>query len=102
MHVLLVTLRIKPEDAESFISLTRENVRETIKEEGVVRFDLIQEVDRPGEFVLFEVYRRPEDHGKHRETAHYKKWSAAVEPMMLEPRARTFYRSVFPHESGWE
>ena len=102
MHVLLVSMRVKPEKAEEFIALTRENVTETLKEDGVVRFDLVRQADDPGHFLLFEVYRRAEDHARHRQTPHSKSWNAAAEPLMLEPSRRTIYESVFPRESGWE
>jgi len=102
MHVLLVHLRVKPEKAEEFIAMTRENVHETLKEQGVLRFDLLHQTDDPGHFLLFEVYRQAEDHARHRETAHYKRWNAAAEPLMMEPRTRTILHSVFPQASGWE
>jgi quinol monooxygenase YgiN len=102
MHVLLVSIRVRPERAEEFIALTRDNVRETLREEGVVRFDLVRQTDDPGHFLLFEVYRKAADHASHRETPHYKRWNAAAEPLMMEPRGRTIYESVFPQESGWE
>lgn len=102
MHVLLVSIRVKPENSEQFIQVTRENVRETLKEPGVLRFDLLRQADDPGHFVLFEVYRKAEDHAQHRETEHYKRWNAVADPMMTEARTRVIYESVFPKESGWE
>ena len=102
MHVLLVSIRVKLEQADDFIGLTRENIRETLKEEGIVRFDLVRQADDPSHFILFEVYREAVDHARHRETPHYKRWNAAAEPLMTEPRTLTVYESVFPKESGWE
>ena len=51
MHVLLVSIQVKLEQADEFIALTRENIRETLKEEGVVRFDLLRQADDPGHFI---------------------------------------------------
>jgi autoinducer 2-degrading protein len=102
MHILLVSIRVKPESSERFIRATRENVRETLKEPGVLRFDLLRRADDPENFALFEVYRQAEDYAKHRETEHYKRWNAVAQPLMIGERTRVFYESVFPKESGWE
>jgi quinol monooxygenase YgiN len=102
MHVLVVSIHVKPGKADEFAALTRVNVVETLKESGVVRFDLLQQADDPDRFALFEVYRNPGDHAAHKMTAHYRAWNLAAEPLMAEPRSRMIYSSVFPQESGWE
>lgn len=102
MHIVMVYVHLKPGTAEQFAALSRENIRETLKESGVVRFDLLQQKDDPDRFVLFEVYGNSEDHAAHKLTPHYKAWNEAVEPLLAEPRTRTIYSSVFPAESGWE
>jgi len=101
MHIVVVSIHVKPGKAGEFSNLTRENVRETLRENGVVRFDLLQQKDDPDRFVLFEVYRRPEDHEEHKLTAHYQAWNLAAQALMAEPRTRTIYSSAFPQESGW-
>jgi quinol monooxygenase YgiN len=102
MHILLVSIHVKPGKADEFAALTRLNVRETLKESGVVRFDLLQQRDDPDRFLLFEVYRNPADHTAHKLTSHYRDWNQEAEPLMAEPRSRLIYSSVFPQESGWE
>lgn len=102
MHVLMVSIHLKPGKADEFTALARENIRETLKESGVVRFDVLQQEDDPNRFVLFEVYRNPGDHATHKLTPHYRAWNLAAEPLMAEPRTRAIYTSVFPVESGWE
>jgi len=74
----------------------------SLKEPGVARFDVIQELERPERFVLVEVYRTPEDAARHKQTAHYEKWRDAVAEMMAEPRASVKYKNLFPGERGWE
>jgi len=101
MHVVVVSIHVAAAKVEQFLAATLENVRETLKESGVVRFDLLRATDDPTRFLLVEVYHGPQDHLSHKETAHYKRWAAAAEPMMSEPRTRTIYQSAFPRESGW-
>lgn len=102
MHIVVVSIHVISGKADQFSAVTRENIRETLKESGVVRFDLLQEKEDPNRFLLFEVYRNPGDHAAHKLTPHYRAWSLEAEPLMTEPRTRTIYSSVFPVESGWE
>ena len=102
MHIVVVSIDVQPGKADEFAALTREDIRETLKESGVVRFDLLQQKDAPNHFLLFEVYRTAHDHAAHKQTRHYREWSLRAEPLMAAPRSRGIYSSVFPQESGWE
>ena len=102
MLIFHVFVHVKPEAVDGFIAITRENARNSVREPGVVRFDVIQQEDDPTRFVLVEVYRRPDDPARHKETAHYAAWREAAEPMMAEPRRSVKYRALFPEPDGWE
>ncbi len=102
MLIVHVHVHVKPEFVEAFREATIENARHSVEELGVARFDVIQQEDDPTRFILVEVYRTPEDPGRHKETAHYRKWRDTVEPMMAEPRRGIRYRNVFPGEGGWD
>src|SRR5262249_24455770 len=101
MHILHVHARVKPEFVEAFREATIENARNSVKEPGVARFDVIQQQDDPTRFVLVEVYRDAQGHEQHRESAHYHAWIARVEEMLPEPRTRALYHNVFPENAGW-
>jgi autoinducer 2-degrading protein len=101
MLVVLVHVHVKPESVEPFKEASLENARNSINEPGIARFDVIQDLDDPTRFVLVEVYRTPDDPAKHKETAHYQVWRAAVADMMAEPRHSVKYGSVFPDDEGW-
>ena len=99
--IVHVYVHVKPEYVEEFKAATLENARESIKEPGVVRFDVIQQQDDPARFVLLEVYKTPEAPAQHKETEHYAKWQNTVEGMLAEPRSRIKYTNVFPEDEGW-
>ncbi len=101
MFIVHVFVHVKEGDVEAFKAATIENARNSVQEPGVARFDVIQQIDDPTQFVLVEVYRTERDAGKHKETAHYKKWRDTVADMMAEPRHSVKYRNVFPDDSGW-
>ena len=68
---------------------------------GVVRFDVVQESDDPTRFALVEAYRDDLAPAAHKETAHYRRWRDAVEPMMAEPRRSVKYREIHPDAGAW-
>lgn len=103
MYIVHVFCHVKPEYLEEFKALCLDNARNSVQEPGVARFDVIQQADDPTRFVLVEVYRTPDDPAKHRETAHYQRWAAAVadKEMLVEPRSKIVYANVFPGDEGW-
>jgi len=101
MLVILVSVKVKSESIEGFLKETLENTESSVKEPGVARFDIIQQVDDPTQFILIEAYRSTEAPAQHKETAHYKKWRDAVEKMMLEPRRSVRFTNIYPENAGW-
>ena len=101
MFIVHVFVHVKSDKVEEFKSASMENASNSLKEPGIARFDVIQQQDDPGRFVLVEVYRTADDPGRHKETQHYQKWRNTVEDMMAEPRRAIKYRNIFPDESGW-
>ena len=102
MLVVHVHARVHPGREAEFAAATRENARHSVREPGVVRFDVAQQADDPTRFVLVEVYRTADDPARHKETAHYAAWRDAVEPLMAEPRRSVKYRAHSPAPGGWE
>jgi len=101
MMVVHVHVHVKPEYVEAFRAATIENARNSVKELGIARFDVIQQNDDPTRFILVEVYRTPEDPGRHKETAHYQAWRDAAAEMMAEPRTSVKYANLYPTDEEW-
>jgi (4S)-4-hydroxy-5-phosphonooxypentane-2,3-dione isomerase len=101
MLIVQVFVHVKPDTVDAFIEATRENARSSIREPGIVRFDVVQQEDDPTRFLLMEIYRTPDDPVRHKETAHYATWRDAVEPMMAEPRRSVKYHEIHPEPSEW-
>lgn len=101
MHILHVHARVKPDCIEAFKTATIDNARNTRREPGVVRFDVIQQTDDPTRFVLLEVYRTAEGHARHKETSHYLAWTEKVTDLLAEPRTRAIYRNIDPPDGEW-
>lgn len=101
MLIVHVHVHVKPESVEPFKNATLANARSSIKEPGVVRFDVVQQQEDPTRFVLVEVYRDAAAAAAHKETPHYPVWRDAVASMMAEPRHSVKFNNVFPDDDGW-
>jgi autoinducer 2-degrading protein len=101
VFIVQVHVHVRPEMVQAFKEATIENARNSVREPGIARFDVIQQSDDETRFVLVEVYRTPEDAARHKETAHYPVWRDKVADMMAEPRHSVKYANVFPDDIGW-
>lgn len=82
---------------------TLENARASSQEDGIARFDVIQQIDDETKFMLIEVYKNEDAPAAHKGTNHYAEWRKRVEHMMSEPRKAIKYRNLFPATSaGWD
>ena len=102
MHVVLVSVHVRPEAVEAFRVASIENARRSLQEPGIARFDVLQQQEDPTRFLLVEVYRAPEDNARHRETPHYAKWRDTVSELMAEPRSSLKYWNAFPLDQEWK
>jgi len=100
MLIVHVQVRVKPDCIDAFKEATVENARNSLKEAGLARFDVLQQNDDLTRFVLVEVYRSVEATAAHKATAHYALWRDRVEPLMAEPRSSLKYSNVFPSEQS--
>ena len=101
MLVVHIQVHVKPEFVEAFKQATLANARESVKEPGIARFDVVQQLDDPTRFIFVEVYRTEAAPAAHKETRHYQTWRDTVASMMAEPRASTKSANVFPSDEGW-
>lgn len=96
MFVTLVHCHVKPESVDPFIDACRANHEGSVREPGNVRFDLIQQLDDPTRFILYEWYVDEAGAKAHKETAHYAAWRDATADMFEEPRHGVRYVGLAP------
>lgn len=101
MLIVLVDVRVVPGREEEFLAATLDNARNSLREPGVARFDVLRDAADPCRFALVEAYRDADAPARHKETAHYARWRDAVAPMMAEPRQSRKFAAAFPPAEGW-
>jgi quinol monooxygenase YgiN len=99
--IVHVQVHVKPEGVEAFRAASLDNARESAREPGIARFEVLQSTEDPTRFVFVEVYRSPEAPAAHKATAHYARWRDAVADLMAVPRTSARYVNVAPDDAGW-
>jgi autoinducer 2-degrading protein len=101
MIIVHVYMHAREEMINAFKEANIKNAKNSIKEPGILRFDVLQQEDDPSRFLLVEIYKNVKAISAHKETAHYAEWLKVAEPMFAEPRVKTIYRNLFPDEKEW-
>jgi quinol monooxygenase YgiN len=102
MYIVHVSIKVKEAAIHAFREATKQNAENSVLEEGVVRFDVLQQKDDATKFMLVEIYRSTDDQAKHRLTDHFKKWREDVAELIAEPYTIITYENVYPEDYGWK
>jgi len=95
MYVVCVNIQVKAQHRDAFVQATLDNARHTRAEPGNLRFDVLGAQDDPCRFMLYEVYRSPDDFAAHQQTQHYFRWRNAAGDWMAQPRTSGKYAPLF-------
>lgn len=98
MVVTVVNVHVIPGKAKDFLEFTKHNHDNAIKEDGNLRFDVLQSRDDPNHFILYEAYATDEAAKAHKDTDHYKKWREGVAEFMESPRVGIPCDALFPED----
>ena len=96
MVVTIVHIWVKPEFIKEFIQASKENHLCSVKEEGNIRFDILQDISDPNKFTFYEAYVSEEASAAHKETSHYSDWRDTVKDWMAKPRVGVKHNILFP------
>jgi autoinducer 2-degrading protein len=102
MIVTFVHVFVAEDHIRDFILATIENHKESVKEPGNLRFDILCDVTDPSKFVLYEAYESEEASAAHKNTPHYLAWRDTVAGWMAKPRQGFKHNVVYPTDlSKW-
>jgi autoinducer 2-degrading protein len=96
MIVTLVHVWVKEQHVVDFLKVTLENHLHSVKEDGNLRFDILQDAGNPARFVLYEAYESEEASAAHKTTSHYLKWRDTVADWMAQPRQGVKHNILYP------
>ena len=93
MFVLVVNIRIKPEQVARFMPMVLDNARAALKEPGCRQFEVLVDPKDKGKVMLFEVYDDEAAFEAHQQTPHFKKYLAEAVPLLASRERHVFTRA---------
>ncbi len=96
MFVLVVNLKIKPENVESFMQKLSGNAREARKEPGCRQFEVLFDPKDRTKVLLFEVYDDEKAFEAHQQTPHFQKYLAEAVPLLASRERQVFTKAEIP------
>ena len=86
MITTVCNVHVTDDGIEAFKAASLANAEASRQEPGITRFDLLQQVDDPARFILYEQYVDEAATQAHKQTTHYLTWREAVADLMATPR----------------
>ncbi|WP_010570412.1 putative quinol monooxygenase [Leptospira broomii] len=102
MIVTVSSYKILPEKIQEFLQISSDLAKESIKENGVYRFDFLQNDGDEGRFLLIEAYETEGFRKSHLETPHFLNWRRTVPDMFSQGTTTVHYKPVYPGSSDWK
>ena len=93
--VLVVNIKIKPENVDRWMKMAIENGAAARKEPGCKQFDVLVDPQDSTKVMLYEVYADEKAFEVHQQGSAFKKYVAEAVPL-LASRERQFWRRVSP------
>ena len=102
MHILFVTLKIKPERRDEFIKEMLLNAKGANENEpGCLRFDVVQDLQDPNTLHLYEVYKDEAAFKDHQNAPHYKRFSEVAGAWRDGPSVLNVGSNIYPTDDDW-
>ncbi len=99
MIVTFVHVWVKEDHIDDFVDATISNHKESVKEPGNLRFDILKDANDLAKFVLYEAYESEEASADHKKTPHYLKWRETVADWMSKPREGVKHVIIYPENT---
>ena len=93
---IIVRVQPKPDKIEEFLELALFDARNSRKEPGCLRFDVLREKDNPARFAFYEVYKDEDAVKAHQQTEHYARWRREIEALQAVPRSADKFTTLDP------
>lgn len=91
MFAVVVTLSLKPDTHEAFLTLMHNNARASLTSEAQChQFDVATDPTRPDEVFLYELYTDLSAFEAHLKTAHFAEFDTATAGMIAHKDVRTY------------
>ncbi len=102
MVVTVSSYKILPEKVQEFLEISSELSKQSLKEKGVLRFDLLQNDGDDGRIMIIEAYESESFRKAHLETPHFVNWRRTVPEMFSQGTTTVHYKPISPPPENWK
>ena len=103
MHILFVTIKIKPEHHDEFITEMLLNAKGANEDEpGCLRFDVVQDSQDANTLHLYEVYKDEAAFKDHQASPHYKRFGEVAGEWRDGPATLHVGPNIYPADGDWK
>jgi len=92
--VLVVNIRIKPENVDRWMKMAMDNAREARKEPGCRQFEVLVDPKDKTKVLLFEIYNDDKAFEAHQQTPHFKKYLAEAVPLLASRERQVLTKAM--------
>jgi len=92
--VLIVNIRIAPENVDVFMQQLADNAHAARKEPGCRQFEVLVDPKDRTKIALFEVYDDERAFEAHQQTPHFKKYLAEAVPLLASRERQVMTRAL--------
>ena len=101
MHILFVTITMKPEHREEYMAEMLLNAKGAQQDEpGCLRFDVVVDSEDANTIHLYEVYKDEAAFGEHQASAHFKRMQGCDRRLARRPRGGASGRQRIANRRG--
>ena len=91
--VLIVNIKVKPENVDAFMKKCLENARAARNEPGCRQFEVLVDPKEREKVMLFEIYDDEKAFEAHQQTPHFKKYLAEAVPLLASRERQVFTKA---------
>lgn len=103
MHILFVTIKIKPEHHDEYLKELLLNAKGANEDEpGCLRFDVVQDGQDANTVHLYEVYKDEAAFKDHQASAHFKRFGEVAGEWRDGPSVLHVGPNIYPSDSDWK
>ena len=99
MYAIFVSVKIKPDKLDQFLSVIEDDSICSVRDEpGCVRFDVLQDTSDALQYYFYEVYVDEAGFEAHTKTPHLARWREAAKECVEEQKPTIHTNTVFPRD----
>ena len=101
MYTLFVSLQVRPEKRAAFLAAIADNAAASVRDEaGCIRFDVMEDAQRPCHFYFYEIYTGPSAFDAHKAAPHFADWRRAADECVVPgSQINTFSDMFVTHDA---